>query len=79
MVPTNLLKGFEKCGPIGYKKGLVKSTDPPVTSQKKNPASSMAESRVHKMEQSKCKSKGNIVSGHAVKLYGRVECSSNYP
>jgi hypothetical protein len=47
--------------------------------RKKPPASSMAESRVPKIEKIKYQGKGNIFSGHAMKLYGRLEYSSNNP
>lgn len=53
--------------------------DLPVTSQKETTSIFSSRSRVPKMEQGKCKSKGKGVSGHVLKLYGRVEYSCTYP
>jgi hypothetical protein len=80
LVPTDMSKSFEKADLLGTKKNRLKDEDLPVMSQKKT-ASSVTESRVPKMEKSKCKSKDNIVSGHAMKLYGREEgnCTHPYP
>ena len=62
LVPTirwKILKKRTYC----VRKNWWQVMDLPVTSQKKNPAPSMAESRVPKMEQSKCKVKAKLCLG----------------